>query len=335
MKEKLLVSLDGTIESLVTAWLLKKQGFQLRAVIFDVNQDAASKSKIQEKALEYEKKLSIPVQVYDGHREAFEAIEREIRSGVKKGFRYDIRTVYHQKFVFPKLIELKEQFHFDKIATGHRVSLQVDPIQNQMKVLRYHTPAQDEAALLLGMPKHHLSSLIFPLGFIPLSMIQKLASELELSTEQIPMHLGLDLVPELKDALIYDVNGAYVGMTESNSALKIGDRFEQSVVVKMESSDHQIVVDSIEERQIREVWFEDANWFSGDDLGFKFRNGSITWGDHTRLYKANFIQFEGKGIKAFLEEPIRGSDANLFSGDVALWVDHDQILGGGRVVNCL
>ena len=59
MKEKMLVSLDGGVESLVTAWLLKKQGFQLRAVLFDVSDSNENAEVMQKMVSEFEKKLGI------------------------------------------------------------------------------------------------------------------------------------------------------------------------------------------------------------------------------------------------------------------------------------
>lgn len=335
MKEKMLVSLDGAIESLVTTWLLKKQGFQLRAVLFDVSEEGAEKELTQQRVAEFEKKLGVQVQLLECGKEAREIVFKEIEFGVARGFRYDIKSIFHQKFLFPKLFSLKEQYQFQKIASGHRVSLSYEPLSDQMKVLRYHTQKQDEAHLLVGLSQDQLRSLVFPLGSIPVAMIQKLAAELELKSDFKPAKFEIHYNPEIVDAPVYAVDGSYVGMTQDIAKLGLGEQFDQSLIFDINPNRNQVLIGSLEEREIKEVWLESASWFSGEDLGFKLKICMMSWKAGVQPVPVQVMQYEGGGMKALLEKPISGEMANLFPGDTVTWVDGETILGGARVIKCL
>jgi len=323
MKEKMLVALDGGIESLVTAWLLKKQGFQLRAVLFDVSEMNESEENNQKMVSELEKKLGIPIQLVVAGVEARELVAKEIKFEESRGFRYDVKSIFHQKFLFPKLFMLKEQLKFQKIATGHRVSLSYEPLEDKMKVLRYSSFEQDEAHLLVGLEQEELRTLMFPLGSIPIPMIHKLASELELKTNFKPSKFDVEFNPDLANT------------TSNDEVLKLdlAEKFDQSIIFV--NNQNQEVSSGLSDRVNREVWLENASWFSGEDLGFKMKSCMMYWKEADQPVSVRLSQYEGGGIKALLDETGSGEISNLANGDEVIWIEGDTVLGGARVVKCL
>lgn len=336
MKDKILVSLDGAEESLVTAWLLKKQGFTMRAVTFDITEVPEHKEALRRSVAEYERKLGISIQILDCAREAREIVEREVAQGSERGFRYDIKTIFHQRFLFPKLLAMKDHFNFDKVATGHRVNVHFEPIDNQVSVVRYPTKADDESHLLVGLTQKELRCLEFPLGSIPKAMIHKLADELKLGVEGASKLAKFEVQHEahVKDSLIYNTEGAYEGTAEMEE-LSLGSKFVESVVFDILPGQNQIVVGHLEDRTIREIWFENASWFSGEDLGFKIKNCLMSWKHEAQPVPVKIMQYEGSGLKVLCEQPLTGENANLFSGDNVVWLEGETVLGGARVVQCL
>jgi tRNA-specific 2-thiouridylase len=157
--EKVLVALSGGKESLVTAWLLKKQGMQLRGVFFDLSGDPA----LAETIASFERKLGISIQVVNARADAEKIVMNELREGLLSGRRLDLKTIFHQKYLLPKLFEAKEQYQFQKIASGHRALIQHDSGDNLMKVYRYTSIDADESQLLVGLSQSELAALILPL----------------------------------------------------------------------------------------------------------------------------------------------------------------------------
>jgi hypothetical protein len=331
MKHKILVALDGSDESLVTAWLLKKQGHQLRGVMFQVSHDVQVKEALDQQVRDLERKLGIPVQLMDCVKEARDVVSKEVEFAINRHARYEVKTIFHQRFLFPKLFAMKDHFQFDRIATGHQINLQFEPLDNRVQVVQYHNPEEDDAALLVGLTPDQLRVLEFPLGAIPMSMIRKLADELQLSGGMKPV--TFEYSSDHPDTLefIDDDHSTSLGADLLLDAMGFDASIIFSDQVQQPSPDLQPLTD----RVIREVWFENASWFSGQDLGFKSKHCSMTWPEAQAPVAAQVLQSEGSGLKAILDQPLTDQAANLFPGDQVLWLQDHTILGGARVVRCL
>lgn len=299
MTDQVLVSLNGSPESLVAAWLLKRQGVQIKGIYFDfLDGIQVGADSSQNQIATMERILGIPVQHVKCGTQVRELIKKEIDLQTSKGFLYDIPSIYVRQFFFPQLFKYREQYSLDKIATGFKINLNHEPMNRQMKISRYSSNEQDQSPYLLGLSQDELMKLIFPLGNIPSSMIDKLISELELKREPDPIELLRGLAPQ--------------------SEQKKGE------VKKVNPKD---------ERIIQEIWFDEAHWFSGIEPGFSSKSCSMAFDHFRHSIQVKLIQFEGSTLKAFLEKPVPMSDVHPSSGDQVLWIDHDQILGGARVVS--
>ena len=331
MKHKILVALDGSNESLVTAWLLKKQGHQLRGVVFDVTHDGETKEKLAQEVRDFERKLGIPVQVMDCAKEAREIVGKQIDFAVSRNARFDLKTVFHQSFLFPKLLAMKDHFQFDRIATGHQISLQFEPLENRVKVVRNHTLEKDDAALLVGLGPEQLRCLEFPLGSIPVSMIEKLSEELQLSGGMKPIRFEYTTDHPGQLEFIGENTETQVG-----SDLSLEDLgFDASIIFTDQVQQPDPHLQSLNDRVIREVWLENASWFSGEDLGFKIKHCLMSWPQEQSPLPVKLMQYEGGGLKAILDQEASSQAADLFPGDQVLWLEDHTILGGARVVRCL
>jgi hypothetical protein len=331
MKHKTLVALDGSDESLVTAWLLKKQGHQLRGVMFQVSHDAQIKEALEQQVHDLERKLGIPVQLMDCAKEARDVVAKEVEFAITRHARYDIKTAFHQHFLFPKLFAMKDHFQFDRIATGHQINLQYEPLDNRVKVVQYHNPEEDDAALLVGLGPDQLRALEFPLGAIPLSMIRKLADELQLSGGMKPVSFEYSSDHPQTLEFVNDEESSGPGADLLLDAMGFDPSIIFSDQIQQPAPDLQPLTD----RVIREVWLENASWFSGQDLGFKSKHCWMTWSKGQAPVAAQVLQYEGAGLKAILDQPLTDQAANLFPGDQVLWLEDHTILGGARVVRCL
>jgi tRNA U34 2-thiouridine synthase MnmA/TrmU len=334
MKEKILVSLNGAENSFVTAWLLKKQGFHLRGVVFDITEDSQKKQNLRKSIADYERKLGISIQVMDCAREVHEIVEREISKGVEHGFRYDIKTIFHQRFLFPKLLMMREHFKFDKVATGHLVNIQVETHDQSVTVIRNPLLKDDETHLLVGMTQKELRFFEFPLGAIPKNMIHKLSEELKLNIEDTSILAKYDLERDLRDADSTRAEAISKNENEDDALSLLGD-FVDSIVFDVFTNHKQVFEGKIEERAIQEIWLENASWFSGQDLGFKVKQCLMSWTRQSQPVPVKIMQYEGGGLKVLCDQPLTGENANIFGGDSVIWLDGELVLGGARVVQCL
>jgi tRNA-specific 2-thiouridylase len=342
MSEKILVALSGKIESVVAAWLLKKQGKQLRGVYFDL----IEKNSTKEAIVLLERKLGISIQVVDC-KAAFEMVLRaELFTAIPYGKKINPKELFHQRILFPKIFELKKQFQFQKISTGHRVQLRNDANSGIMKVYRYEDANLDEAPLLVGIGQSELKDLEFPLGSIPSTMIQKIADELGVANESATLDLNWgEFFTHVRDDVVaknlvvgdrvseyLSIEGMRLGACPDYTRLTLGDSVELNTVLDLDARRRRIILGSLSAWIISELHFEEVSWFTREDLGVDALTCSMIWANHPEPVTVKLIQFEGNRAKAHFSSPLIGKDSNIFHGQTVLWISGQEVLGGGRVM---
>ena len=341
---KVLVALSGGNDSLVTAWLLKKQGMQLRGVHLDLTGDP----KVAETAAIWERKLGIPIQVVPCS-EAIEKLMPEVQNSILGGKRVDLKALFHQHVLFPKLFELKAQGHFQKVATGHRVLLNPDSIDAVVRVNRYAELSEDESGLLIGLSQKEIGDLELPLGTIPHAMIKKIGLELNLSDAQGFDPNWTSLLSVAKSSIknkpalleVFTDFGARLGTEPNFMSIALGDTYADPnekeklyVVWEIDANHNKMVVGEESRRVVRELLVEECSWFTLNDLKLEPLRCALAWDRSTRAIPVKIIQFEGGRMKVFLETPLIGAEADIFNGQTVLWVTGGEVLGGARVLVC-
>ncbi len=338
---KVLIALSGGPESLVTAWLLKKQGMQVRGVYFDLEGNPNTPERITQ----LERKLGISIQVIQSKEEFLKKFSEASEEALDLGQILEPRPYFHRHFLLPKLFELTNQFQYDKAATGHRVLLQEDQVAKVMRVFLQGTDfEQSEAALILGCSQENLKRLITPLGSIPVSMLSKLSAELNPSAELLALDFkwdqiqlpavtsGFDIVDETKGIKKLGVVKPGVLMIPG-SIYQVPEEHEmQYRVVDLIVNEKRVLVEPVPKLKVSEIIFEEISWFSVQDLKLKSLECGAIHPGQAKSLPLKLIQFEGGRAKGFLTHPKKAEEVNIFKGQTMLWVEESEVLGGGRVL---
>lgn len=345
--EKILISLSGGPGSLAVAWILRKQGKQLRGVFFDIWEDPELTRTVES----FERKLGISIQIVPAKAEVEKLLIEEMRQSLIEGKRLNLKELFHQKYLLPKLYELKEAYHYHKVATGHRVKVQVNSIDKVAHLYAYDDLSQDESPLMLGLNQTDLMALELPLGGLPPAMVDRIAEELEVKEETGRFDLDWQrLLTEARQSLskgdrfadVYTVEGMRLGSHQDYATLTVGDPYEvpdevgrDYQILEIAPADRRIVVDDPRKRRVSEIHLEDATWITRPDLGVHSLQCQMAWcKTETRTVGVSLLQFEGGRIKAFLNEVLAGRQADIFNGQTVLWVTGGEVLGGARVMRC-
>ena len=341
---KTLVALSGGPKSLVTAWLLKKQGMHVRGVYFDLIGDEQLKSRMQE----FEKRLGIAIQTVNATELLGSVLERKYSEFLKTAFFFNPKVTFHQDILFPSLVRMREELGFDRIATGHQVTLQEDLAAGLVRMVAGSELKIDEIACLATLDQKEMARVLAPIGAIPESMLQKLIGEVappELTDlfemDWNALKSGFDVKHADSFSVHYQVFSDQGVLLDSvpRSGLEFGGSFRDPANLEKELKiadirpwDSKAIAYESSIRTLRELQFDQVHWFSQHDLALYPITAGVLWGNRERTLEIRLIQFEGHKMKGVLSEVLRGEQVNLYKGDRVLLMNGMEILGSARVI---
>lgn len=342
---KTLVALSGGPKSLVTAWLLKKQGMQVRGVHFDLFSDEAHRERIHE----FERRLGITIQIIDGGDSLRNVLLDERARAVQQGFEPEFRDAFFRRFLFPRLVQIRKDLGYDRIATGHSVTIQEDPALKSGRIMIGAEFSFESISSMLGISREETFHLLAPIGSIPESMLIRLTEEtapqeLTAMFERDWNSLGeffdsSDPAPYKRVFQVMTSDGVILGNLE-RAALRVGGYFidvqggenKRFRILDVRPVEGRVIVQVNEQIKAREIHFCEGVWFSRKDLGLQVLEVGMLSKNRKRPVAMRLLQFEGGAFKGMLLEPLLGSDADIFKGDTVLWCLGSEVLGGAKVL---
>lgn len=213
-KERVVIGLSGGVDSLVTAYLLKIQKYDLVAVTvvnswdeFNADQSKYFSCHINTTRLEGIKefchKLGIPLNIIKTGSEFKEEVVQPWIAGRILAKRpkqcwscHELRLL----LIYQKMREIGAQH----MATGHYAKLFQNEALGTVFLHTSNDEEHDQSALLSSLPHEVLSSLILPLSDLTRKEVVKLGENFGLTHEEktLKMHACLPYTPELKQILL-------------------------------------------------------------------------------------------------------------------------------------
>src|SRR5690349_19026677 len=352
-KSRVLLGMSGGVDSSVTGYLLREQGYDVVGVTMKVwPQDCISRAEDKccgpqavADARAVAHSLGIPHYVVD-EADLFErTVIDYFTSEYQAGRTPNPCVMCNEKLKFGNLWSKAEALGCDYIATGHYAIIEHHP---ERAVLRKGVdPRKDQSYFLFSLRQPQLHRALTPLGPMQKPEIRRIAHSLGLKvadkvdSQEICFVPGNDYKAFLRGHLgekefqrggIYDVNGKFLGEHEGIEMFTIGQRKglpggspKPLYVIDIDAEHHRVIVGDAEDLVCDEFEIDRTNWIT-PVAGIAFEATVKIRYSHPGT-SATIIPLENQRARVRLHEPQRA----VTPGQAAVIYDRDVVVGGGWI----
>lgn len=195
----IVVGMSGGVDSSVTAWLLKQQGYEVQGLFMknweeDDSEDYCSAAADLRDAQAVCDLLKIPLHTVNFATEYWDNVFAHCLQEFQAGRTPNPDVLCNREIKFKVFLEQAQRLGGEKIATGHYVRL--GKFNGQYQLLKGVDPHKDQSYFLYLLDQSQLAWSCFPLGELAKSMVRYLAIQAGLPTQAKPDSTGLCFIGE-------------------------------------------------------------------------------------------------------------------------------------------
>lgn len=196
---RVVVGMSGGVDSSVTAYLLKEQGYDVIG-IFMKNWDDTDEFGVCTATEDYEdviavcNQIGIPYYAVNFEKQYWDKVFTYFLDEYKKGRTPNPDVMCNKEIKFKAFLEHAMTLGADYVATGHYAG--VDYRDGEYKMLRGIDSNKDQTYFLNQLGQDQLSKVMFPLGEYTKPEIRKIAEEANLATAKKKDSTGICFIGE-------------------------------------------------------------------------------------------------------------------------------------------
>lgn len=235
MRKKVVIGMSGGVDSSVSAYLLKEQGYEVIGVT--LNQHLEESSQDIEDAREICEKLGIKHIIVNIRKEFEEVVIKYFLDGYRKALTPSPCVICDDEIKFKILFEIADENGADFVATGHYTSVEYSEKFSKYLLRGVHSIIKDQSYMLYRLASEKLERLIFPLKSYSKQEIRGLALKIGLKVHDKKDSQGVcfakqgykdflkeNLKNEIKTGKFVDKNANVLGEHEGYQFYTIGQR---------------------------------------------------------------------------------------------------------------
>lgn len=190
--KKIVVGLSGGVDSAVTAYLLKEQGYEVIGVTLCMHGNA---EREVEDARAVAKRIGIKHRVVELKEKFKENIIRYFTESYKQGETPNPCMVCNHLMKWTALLSVAEEEGADKVATGHYAGV-VRLASGRYAIRCAESSAKDQAYVLYGLTQEQLAKTVMPLASYEKEAIRSIAAKIGLSVADKADSMEICFLPE-------------------------------------------------------------------------------------------------------------------------------------------
>jgi tRNA-specific 2-thiouridylase len=199
---KVVIGMSGGVDSSVSAYLLKEQGYQVEGLFMknweeDDNDEYCAAAEDLKDAQAVSDKLGITLHTINFAAEYWDNVFEYFLAEYKAGRTPNPDIMCNKEIKFKAFLEFAaEELNADYIATGHYVQRSNDSGNWQM--LRGLDDNKDQSYFLYTLGEQHVAQTLFPIGHLEKPKVREIALEQDLVTHDKKDSTGICFIGERK-----------------------------------------------------------------------------------------------------------------------------------------
>jgi tRNA-specific 2-thiouridylase len=335
MRREIIVATSSGLDSSVAAALLKKAGFEVKGVFFDLaNTPVFRKAKIRAKKVA--RILKIPLSVFNLRKEFKKIIIDCFLAEYKQGRTPNPCVVCNKEIKFGFLFKKHPKNSF--FATGHYVR------SKNGRLFKGRDKERDQSYFLWQLNRKELKRVLFPVGNYTKGEVKALAKDFGLPILKTPESREICFVPrEINDFLkkklktapgkIVDTKGKVLGQHEGLWFYTIGQRKgirlsggPYFVLDKDLKKNFLIVSKNQKDLFKKELTAKEVNWILGKPSRSSLNvKAKIRYGQKEALAKIKLI--DSKRVRVIFKR----NQPAMTPGQSVVFYQGEELLGGGII----
>lgn len=340
--KKVAVGLSGGVDSSVSAYLLKQEGYDVTGVYmqcWDPSYEGCTSDEDKKYAVETAARLGIKIEILDFVKDYKEKVISYFYDEYSKGRTPNPDVMCNKEIKFGIFFDWAMKKGFDFVSTGHYARIQ--NIEGIYRLLRGVDQTKDQSYFLYRLNQEQLSKILFPVGGMLKSEIRKIAQEINLPTAKRPDSTGICFIGEvdIKDFLKKQIapktgnvvlkTGEVIGTHEGAWYYTIGQRRGFNVkkyqgtplyVISKDVTKNELVVGVEEDLYLKNFNVTDVHWIDNvarDHIECAIRIRHL----------GEIVNGEINLPKVDLNKPVFG----IAPGQSAVFYDNEVVLGGAII----
>jgi len=199
---KVVVGMSGGVDSSVSAYLLKEQGYQVEGLFMknweeDDNDEYCAATEDLKDAQAVSDKLGITLHTINFAAEYWDNVFEYFLAEYKAGRTPNPDIMCNKEIKFKAFLEFAaEELSADYIATGHYV--QRSNVTGNWQMLRGLDDNKDQSYFLYTLGEQHIAQTLFPIGHLEKPRVREIALEQDLVTHDKKDSTGICFIGERK-----------------------------------------------------------------------------------------------------------------------------------------
>jgi len=200
-RQRIVVGLSGGVDSAVTAYLLKQQGYEVVGIFMknwedDDDSEYCSSNVDFVDAAAVADVIGIEIEHVNFAAEYRDRVFAEFLREYQSGRTPNPDILCNAEIKFKAFLDHAMRLGADKIATGHYARVRLNPGTGRYELLKGLDPSKDQSYFLHRLDQAQLSKTLFPVGELNKTEVRRIAAEIGLPNAKKKDSTGICFIGE-------------------------------------------------------------------------------------------------------------------------------------------